>query len=256
MAKNTFYININEQNFNETQTINKNLVFKSLVRNTLKNKEEIKIVDDNSSISSMYLKKKTKIGTSVWNEKVVLKNRFNNELRLNLSLGETNFNASIVNKFKTTFLNILKRRNFNRKDPAIILEPKKGGFYVYYSGVYGFLPQSQFWLVWKSLLKINSKQSILTMLGLKRILPIRLPLKMVTITLCPANKQNNFSPLKKYKYLDSSISAIFIFKKIDFEKNGKQEDKKKNLQFNTNSTNQKNGFLSNRIQTGEKNKKN
>jgi ribosomal protein S1 len=73
-----------------------------------------------------------------------LKNRFNNELRLNLSLGETNFNASIVNKFKTTFLNILKRRNFNRKDPAIILEPKKGGFYVYYSGVYGFLPQSQF----------------------------------------------------------------------------------------------------------------
>lgn len=65
MAKNTFYININEQNFNETQTINKNLVFKSLVRNTLKNKEEVKIVDDNSSISSMYLKKKTKIGTSV-----------------------------------------------------------------------------------------------------------------------------------------------------------------------------------------------
>jgi hypothetical protein len=144
MTKKTFYIDLNKQNFNDIQILNKELLFKSFVRSTLKNKEEVKILDDNSILSSIYLKEDAKVGKFLSNKRFILKNKFNNELRLNAFLSQKNFNSSIVSEYKNTLLSLLKTRNFNRKEPVIILGSNKGGFYVYYSGIYGFLPRSQY----------------------------------------------------------------------------------------------------------------
>jgi ribosomal protein S1 len=37
-----------------------------------------------------------------------------------------------------------KKSKLNKKDPVIILKTVKGGYYAYYSGIYGFLPKSQY----------------------------------------------------------------------------------------------------------------
>jgi ribosomal protein S1 len=144
MAKKTFYININKQSFNNVQALNKESSSKSFIRTLLKNKGEIKITDNNSKLSTTFVKEPIQAGRLLNTPEFFLKNKFNKDLRLRTSIGEKQFNKPLINKYKKTFENSIKIRNFNKKEPAIILESVKGGFYVYYAGVCGFLPQSQY----------------------------------------------------------------------------------------------------------------
>lgn len=144
MTQKTFYINLNKQNFLDKSAINKILAFKSFVRYTVKNKEEVKIIDNNSKFSTIYLKKDTNMGTLLNNQQHILKHKLDNKLKLQVTLGETNYTKFTTSQYKSAFENTLKTRTLRKKEPVIILESIKGGFYVYYSGIRGFLPQSQY----------------------------------------------------------------------------------------------------------------
>jgi hypothetical protein len=229
MTKKTFYINLKEQEFNATKAINKEIIFKSFVRETINTNDEIKIVDNNSNISNIYLKEKINIGSSLNLDTFILKNKYNNDLRLSTPLPIVNIKNKIAIDFKNKFSNLFKtkKEKKGKKDPVIILKPIKGGFHVYYSGIFGFLPQSQYWHAWKSILKnTKDKKNLLSMIELKQILPIRLPLKLSKISIYPANKSNNFSNSKRSRIWKNSLNVVFIHKKLKFKKNETKQDKK------------------------------
>lgn len=234
MTQKTFYINLKEQDFNNTKAINKEIIFKSFVRDVINNNDEIKIVDNNSNISNIYLKENVNAGNFLNLDTFILKNKFNNDLRLNVPIKITNINNKIAIEFKNKFSNLInkKKQKKKKKDPVIILKAIKGGFQAYYSGVYGFLPQSQYWLAWKSVLKnTQDKRNLLKMLELKQILPIRLPLKLSKISIFPANKTNNFSNSKRTRNFKNALNVVFIHKKVKFKKNETKQDKKDTNMF-------------------------
>jgi hypothetical protein len=61
--------------------------------------------------------------------------------------------------------------------------------------------------------KSAEKKTLLDMLKLKEIIPLRLPLKVSSISIYPANKQNNFSNSKKTKIFRTKLNSVFVHKK-------------------------------------------
>jgi hypothetical protein len=249
MTKKTFYLNLKEQSFNQIKIVSKELVGKSLIRNTIKNREEIKIIDTNSNIVNIKASKDIQRGETLCLNQFIFRNKFNTELKLDTFLGETSLKKKLIEKYKNSFLSTLKTKSVKKKEPVIILECIKGGFIVYNSGLCGFLPRSQYWSAWDSILKNNvEKSKIAEMLNFKSLLPIRLPLKITKVSLYPDNKHLNFSNSKRTKNLVGTINIVFVHKRTNFKKDGEQKTKKKDIQLNSERINDKIKILSGRKQ--------
>jgi hypothetical protein len=249
MTKKTFYLNLKEQNFNRIKIISKELIGKNLIRNTIENREEIKIIDTNSNVLNIKTSKSIKIGETICLNQFIFRNKFNAELKLDTFLGETALKKKLVDKYKSSFLSALKTRDVKKREPVILLECIKGGFLAYNSGVCGFLPRSQYWSAWNSVLKKGvEKGRIIEMLNLKSVLPIRLPLKITKVALYPDNKHLNFSKSKKIKNLEGAINIVFVYKNTNFKKDGEQKTKKKDIQLNSERVDEKSTIFSGRKQ--------
>jgi hypothetical protein len=145
MTKKTFYLNLKEQNFNRIKIISKELIGKNLIRNTIENREEIKIIDTNSNVVNIKTSKSIQTGETLCLNQFIFRNKFNAELKLDTFLGETALKKKLVDKYKNCFLSALKTRDVKKREPVILLECIKGGFLAYNSGLCGFLPRSQYW---------------------------------------------------------------------------------------------------------------
>ena len=87
MTKKTFYINLKEQEFNATKAINKEIIFKSFVRETINTNDEIKIVDNNSNISNNIIEIKAFTNPT---KKQYIKLKGSNELVMVINRGNGN----------------------------------------------------------------------------------------------------------------------------------------------------------------------
>lgn len=77
MTKKTFYRNLKERKLNALKAVNKEILNKSYVRGFFKEDHKIKLIDNFSSVSDIFLKKenykKYRIGTSIKTKSTVLK---------------------------------------------------------------------------------------------------------------------------------------------------------------------------------------
>lgn len=348
MTQKTFYINLEKQEFNHLKVINEKIKFKGLIREVIGDNQNIKVLDNNSTISNVYIKKKKNIGAPLnWNM-FSFKHKFNEDLTLKLPLGYTTNTDGLVKdyqkklaihfkkksfkrinkkagvtlkrneilKIKKPFLlpfkikrlkllnekkkikKVIKKMRINdfkkqkgfskflkiqlfkskhlskkrkikkviRRNPAILLNKNKGGCLAYSAGLKGFVPKSQIKLAYKAFFnrckkkfkKFSKKKRVmLTILNAAKILPIRVPLKVSSVSLNASNKIKNFSRLKSLKRFSSSINCVFIYKKLKFKKYAKQKNKKNIKQFKNKSFSKKRKFSVNRNeQKFNENKKN
>ena len=114
-------------------------------------------------------------------------------------------------------------QNENNFREILILNPIKGGFQCYFSGIFGFLPRSQanilFYDLANNFLRSLKSDSPLTGLNLfKKVIDIqkkfifRFPLKLGKVSLYPEHFKNNFSNKKviKKRIFFNSLNVVFL----------------------------------------------
>ena len=136
-------------NINDKKALSKNVYNKFITRSHLLGNSNFSVLDNNNNFYNIstedldklnfYLKKKS-IGSSVNLNLAVYKNKFNNSLQFK--------SFSFNNKLKTfsivkSFYNLLEVVTNESSNSLIFLNPVKGGFNCYSSGVVGFLPRKQ-----------------------------------------------------------------------------------------------------------------
>ena len=137
------------ENINDKKALSKNVYNKFITRSNLLGNSNFSVLDNNNNFYNIstedldklnfYLKKKS-IGSSVNLNLAVYKNKFNNSLQFK--------SFSFNNKLKTfsivkSFYNLLEVVTNESSNSLIFLNPVKGGFNCYSSGVVGFLPRKQ-----------------------------------------------------------------------------------------------------------------
>lgn len=195
-------INIQNINIYKEKILKQYYFEKHYIRKNIN--EKIFLTDNNNSFNNVFiLTKNSKIGKSIQLNSYFLENKYNKSLRLELLFNLDNLSVT-ENTFKT--LKVLKEKNFLRT--SLITQPVKGGFKVYSSGIYGFLPKSQFKEAWNNMLNF-SKKNVLKMHEYKKYLPLRIELKTIKITPSPAYKKRNFLNTRSYKRYKSTMNVVF-----------------------------------------------
>jgi hypothetical protein len=138
------------ENSSNKKLLSKNLYNKFLIRSSLLENEQFNIIDNNNNFfntpstnlrSFISLKSNNSIiGASFYAKNIIYTNQFNNLLQ---------FNSFVVNNksssfsFIDSFYNLLKISVKEISSSLFLLNPVKGGFICYSSGIIGFLPRSQ-----------------------------------------------------------------------------------------------------------------
>ena len=132
------------QNTIKNQTIqnillNKDLYSKHVLR--YKKSKDLGLIDSNVDFSNALIKSKTALGEYIYYEIKNFKHRNYKELTLRTFLPFSQLSnkyqqANELNKSLNSIMNNSSKNYMN------ILSPIKGGFYGYYSGIYGFIPKA------------------------------------------------------------------------------------------------------------------
>lgn len=145
MTKKTFYWNLKERKFNDLKAVNKEILNKSYVRGFLEEDKKIKLIDNFSNISDLFLRKenskKYKIGSSIKTKSMVLKNIYWDKIQLVMPFLMSPKKKNLITKVK---LNLLTKKK--SKDKAyidVLKKPVKGGFYVESFGINEFIPKTK-----------------------------------------------------------------------------------------------------------------
>lgn len=233
MTQKTFYIDIKKQEFHEKKSINKEVVFKSLIRTSTQSKE-IKIIDTNSKIFSMKRKRRDNIwsvGKYIFTNRFMLRHKLLKYLRIETQLTPRKLCNNSLTKFTNSMSIHMTRINSKfRRRPFIIVKMIKGGFITYYAGLKGFLPRSQYLLSLKNFLKhrkkffqkkiknfnkknynkiINTKKNFLK--KKLKLLPLRLKLRLVGMNFVPGSVAFNFSKSKLRRKFPKSMGFVFLY---------------------------------------------
>lgn len=220
-----------EKNLLSKKLLNKIFYHKSYIRSNLLTNKKLKIVDHYSSSSSIdtdNLKNRISThfsdfnGLSVNSKMYTFTNLLNNSIKFNnpmYSFVGTNLNY--IESFDKTLSSLNQEENSFRE--ILILNPIKGGFQCYFSGVFGFLPRSQANILFYNLatnflhsLKTCSQLTGLNLfrniLDLQKRFIFRFPLKQGKVSLYPEHFKNNFSNKKaiKKRIFHNSLNVVFL----------------------------------------------
>ncbi len=207
------------QNTIKNQTIqnillNKDLYSKYILRS--KKSKDLGLIDCNVDFSNALIKNKVNLGESIYYEIKNFKHRNYKELTLKTFLPFTQLSpeyqqANELNKSINSILN-------NSRNYMNILSPIKGGFYGYYSGIYGFIPKSQL----KSIIAKSLKNNILrkdklanqvyfsNLHNTNNWLKPRVKFKLSKMSIIPYSITNNFVIRKKRRTFKSKLNFVFI----------------------------------------------
>ena len=162
----------NNQNINDKVVLNNHIYNKFLTRSNLMGNKNFKILDDNSyfyNVSSSDLKnvsvysKTNETGSSL-NANLI---QYNNKYNDTLTFKSFNFNNKVKSfSIIDSFTNLFDVITNDSSNSIIFLNPIKGGFTCYSSGVIGFLPRKQadalISIAANSFKKNSDKESFLT----------------------------------------------------------------------------------------------
>lgn len=149
LKKNKILNKFNKQNLNDKTILNTCVYNKFITRSCLMGNKNFRVLDNNSNFYnisasdfkkiSMYSKTK-ETGISLNANLIACKNKYNNSLRFkSFDFNNKIKSFSILNSF-TDLLEVVTNDSSNS---LIFLNPTKGGFTCYSSGVIGFLPRKQ-----------------------------------------------------------------------------------------------------------------
>jgi hypothetical protein len=152
---------------------------------------------------------------------------FKNQKRTSLKFQSFSANFLPVNpKFTDDLyasIDSLTRPNTNGGKSLLILNPVKGGFVCYSSGILGFLPKSHglkaLGSIYFSFLKDNNLSTLIPNLNflfnsshfIKKYFLIRLPLSYIKLNSYPQSRKNNFSAASKKKKRIFNPNLNFVF---------------------------------------------
>lgn len=162
----------NNQNINDKVVLNNHIYNKFLTRSNLMGNKNFKILDDNSyfyNVSSSDLKnvsvysKTNETGSSLNANLIQYNNKYNDAL----TFKSFNFNNKVKSfSIIDSFTNLFDIITNDSSNSIIFLNPIKGGFTCYSSGVIGFLPRKQadalISIAANSFKKNSDKESFLT----------------------------------------------------------------------------------------------
>ena len=196
-------------------SLNKNLYTKNILR--YKKSKDIGLLDYASNFSNALIKTKENTGDSILYSLKTLKHRNYKELKLQTFMPFEQLSSSykLAHNFNTSVKRLTAE---NSKNFLQILSPVKGGFFGYYSGIYGFIPRTQFKKIVDQSLNLSNKNiaNKLYFSGLhdhNSLLKPRTLFKVGKMAIQPANVVNNFNDVKIRKVFNSSLNFVFVAKK-------------------------------------------
>lgn len=240
MTLKNFYSNFNLkiENSLDKKILTKTIYGKFLVRNCLFESNPLYVLDNNNSffnISSFKLNKFVKSSADDLSGNSLLAKEFEYKNKLNKSLTINNFlvkntsvtKSSLINSFYST-LQVTRKRYLSS---LLILNPIKGGFICYSSGVTGFLPRSHATFAFSKIFLILKQKSLKTTSvpnlnflintknKIKDFLVVRLSNWWGKITLFPRIKKNRFSKLsrRKKRFFSKNINFVFLTNKNPYK---------------------------------------
>jgi len=208
----------NTINYNQTIqniSLSKTLYAKNILR--YKRSKDLGLLDYASNFSNAFVKTKENAGESNLYSLKTLRHRNYKELKLQTFMPfeqlassyplAANFNASVK-----------RLAEENSKNYLQILSPVKGGFFGYYSGIYGFIPRTQFKKIIAQSLNISNKNLanklyFADLHDCNSLLKPRTLFKVGKMTLQPSNIVNNFNDVKVRKVFGSTLNFVFVAKK-------------------------------------------
>ncbi len=195
--------------------LNKDLSSKHVLR--YKKSRDLGLIDSNIDFSNALIKNKTALGESIYYEIKNFKHRNYKELTLRTflpfsQLSDKYQQANELNKSLNSIMNNSSKNYMN------ILSPIKGGFYGYYSGIYGFIPKSQLKSIISKSLKTNllDKSKLSNQIYFANLhnsnnwLKPRVKFKLSKMSIIPHSITNNFVTRKKRRIFKSKLNFVFI----------------------------------------------
>jgi len=230
--------NFETDHYLDKKVLSKTIYGKFLVRSPLLESTPLYVLDNGNNffnISSFRLKKFVKLpqddltGSSLFAKEFEYKNKLNKSLVIKnfIVKNDSAIKTSLINSFYTTLQ--LSRKHY--LSSLLILNPIKGGFICYSSGVTGFMPRSHATFALSNALTIFNKalfaedslKSLSFLIDpknkIKDFLVIRVSNWWGKITLLPRIKRNRFSSLsrRKKRSFSNSINFVFLTKKISIK---------------------------------------
>lgn len=196
-------------------SLSKSLYTKNILR--YKKSKNIGLLDYASNFSNASVKTKENVGESVLYSLKTLKHRNYKELKLQTFMPFEQLASSYP--IATNFNKSIKRlAEENSKNFLQILSPVKGGFFGYYSGIYGFIPRSQFKKIVAQSLNISPKNLANQLYfsdlhDCNSLLKPRTLFKVGKMTIQPGSIVNNFNDIKVRKIFNSTLNFVFVAKK-------------------------------------------
>ncbi len=196
-------------------SLNKNLYTKNILR--YKKSKDIGLLDYASNFSNALSKTKENTGDSILYSLKTFKHRNYKELKLQTFMPFEQLSSSY--KLAHNFNNSVKRLTVeDSKNFLQILSPVKGGFFGYYSGIYGFIPRTQFKKIIAQSLNLSNKNLanklyFSALHDYNSLLKPRTLFQVGKMAIQPANVVNNFNDVKIRKVFNSSLNFVFVAKK-------------------------------------------
>lgn len=227
---------LNSISFVEKKILSQNIYGKLLIRSSLLNNENLMVLDNhtrflNLSISEIQrLIGSVNVGASGFSCALVpfiFKTKLNSSLRFKSFMVYSNVvSLGLVNTVYNSLVSLSCEDTFNLKS-LLILNPVKGGFVCYSSGVVGFLPRSHGMLLLAqtlfACLKDTTISNIIPNLNfiiktshyVKQYFVLRLLFKFGKIVVYPQFKRNNFSSSSKLKkrFFANDLNFVFLAQK-------------------------------------------
>lgn len=196
-------------------SLNKTLYTKNILR--YKKTKDIGLLDYASNFSNALIKTKENAGNSILYSLKTLKHRNYKELKLQTFMPFEQLSASYALAYN--FNNSVKRLIAENSNNFLqILSPVKGGFFGYYSGIYGFIPRTQFRKIVAQSLNLSNKNLanklyFSALHDYNSLLKPRTLFKVGKMAIQPTNIVNNFNDVKIRKIFNSTLNFVFVAKK-------------------------------------------
>jgi len=196
-------------------SLSKSLYTKNILR--YKRSKDIGLLDYASNFSNAVVKTKENAGESILYSLKTLKHRNYKELKLQTFMPFEQLSSSypVAANFNTSVKRLTEE---NSKNFLQILSPVKGGFFGYYSGIYGFIPKTQFKKIMAQSLNIVNRNLanqlyFSNLHDCNSLLKPRTLFKVGKMTIQPLNIVNNFNDIKVRKVFNSALNFVFVAKK-------------------------------------------
>jgi hypothetical protein len=201
---------------------------KALIRSPLLTHKKLKVIDSYSAISilenSFLLKNKeeVKLGSSVSVNTITYSSNLNNSVKFKLNSNAfIGSNFELLESFEKSIENLNEHEN--KLKNILILNPIKGGFNCYSSGLFGFLPRGHanifFYDLALSFIKQYKKSTHIGVLNyfrcksfIEKKFIFRFPLYLGKISMYTQYKRNNFSVTKRIKkrVFNNRLNIVFL----------------------------------------------